>query len=65
MGLASSLERNTATGPQKTPKGPCQQGKEDVNVSWSEQGPSITLYLKNHLTALFVITVLNYIPSAT
>lgn len=64
MELTSSFERNTATGPQKTAKDPYQQGKEDVNVSWSEQGCSIPPHLKNHLTALFVITVLSYILSA-
>lgn len=30
----------------------------------SEQGHSIISHLKNHLTALFVITVLSYILSA-
>lgn len=63
-GLGSSLGRNTATDPQKTAKDPYQPGKGDVNVSWSEQGRSITPHLKNHLTALFVITVLSYILSA-
>lgn len=36
--LASSLERNTATVPQKTSKDPYQQEKEEVNGSWSVQG---------------------------